>query len=72
MKKLIIIFTALIAFTIGAFAIISTPKTVLNFLNWGEYIDVELVQKFEQEFNCQVNEEDVTSSEAMYQNISLI
>jgi spermidine/putrescine-binding protein len=70
MKKLIIIFTALIAFTIGAFAIISTPKTVLNFLNWGEYIDVELVQKFEQEFNCQVNEEDVTSSEAMYQKIS--
>ena len=52
MKKLIIIFTALIAFTIAAFAIISTPKTVLNFLNWGEYIDVELVQKFEQEFNC--------------------
>ncbi len=70
MKKIIFLFTALIAFTIVAFNIISTPKTVLNFLNWGEYIDTELVKKFEEEFDCQVNEEDVTSSEAMYQKIS--
>lgn len=69
MKKLIGIFSALILFTVFAVVVISTPKTVLNFLNWGEYIDTELVKAFEEKFNCQVNEEDVASSEAMYQKI---
>ncbi len=69
MKKIIGLFTALIVFTIFAVTVISTPKTVLNFLNWGEYIDTELVKAFEEKYNCQVNEEDVASSEAMYQKI---
>ena len=69
MKKLLIILTSLIVFTIFAVTVISTPKTVLNFLNWGEYIDTNLIEAFEEKYNCQVNEEDVASSEAMYQKI---
>ena len=69
MKKIILTFAALILFTIFAVSQISTPNTILYFLNWGEYISQDLVKKFEEEYNCQVIEEDVTSSEAMYQKI---
>ena len=69
MKKIACIFASLILFTVFAVVVISTPKTVLNLLNWGEYIDTELVKAFEEKYNCQVNEEDVASSEAMYQKI---
>ncbi|MCR5787178.1 MAG: extracellular solute-binding protein [Acholeplasmatales bacterium] len=69
MKKIIITFVALILFTIFAVTQISTPQTILYFLNWGEYIDKDLVKSFEEEYNCQIIEEDVTSSEAMYQKI---
>lgn len=39
----------------------------LYLLNWGEYINQELITKFEQEYNAIVIEETVTSSETMYQ-----
>ncbi len=70
MKKLLIIFLSLVAFTIVAVTIIATPSDTLYLLNWGEYIDEELMTKFEKEFNCKVILETVTSSEAMYQKIS--
>jgi len=70
MKKLIILFLALISFTVVSIVILRTPNTVLYLLNWGEYIDQDLVKKFEKEYNCQVVEEDVTSSEIMYQKIT--
>ncbi|MCR4699271.1 MAG: extracellular solute-binding protein, partial [Bacilli bacterium] len=71
MRKILIITTAfLTAFTIFASIVISTPSTTLYLLNWGEYIDHELVAAFEKEYNCQVIEECVTSSEAMYQKIT--
>lgn len=71
MKKLVIIFSIfLLSFTIFAGIYLSTPSTILYLLNWGEYIDKELLTKFEKEYNCQVIEEDVTSSEAMYQKIT--
>lgn len=70
MKKLIAIFTALVVFTSFAVAVLQTPSSILYFLNWGEYIDHALVEKFEKEYNCQVIEEDVTSSESMYQKIT--
>lgn len=70
MKKLGIILLALVAFTAFALKVISTPDQVLYLLNWGEYIDETLVDEFEAKFNCQVVEENVTSSEAMYQKIT--
>lgn len=70
MKKLIAIFLFLTMFTIFASVVVMTPNTTLYFLNWGEYIDHSLVEAFEKENKCQVIEEDVASSEAMYQKIT--
>ncbi|MCQ2741928.1 MAG: extracellular solute-binding protein [Bacilli bacterium] len=70
MKKLIPVLVALLCFTVFAGVVLSTPNTVLYFLNWGEYIDTTLITKFEEQFNCQVVMEMVTSSEAMYQKIT--
>ncbi len=71
MKKILIAaLSFLICFTTFALVILSTPSTTLYLLNWGEYIDKDLVKKFEEKYHCQVIEEDVTSSEAMYQKIT--
>ncbi len=70
MKKLIAIFLFLALFTVGAVVVLQTPSDILYLLNWGEYIDDELVKRFEAENNCQVVLEVVTSSEAMYQKIT--
>lgn len=70
MKKIIAIICSLVLFTSLAVAVIATPSTILYLLNWGEYIDHSLITKFEQQYHCQVVEETVTSSEAMYQKIT--
>ena len=71
MKKIFCAVLAfLLSFTIFAVVYLSTPNTILYLLNWGEYIDKELLTQFENEYHCQVIEEDVTSSEAMYQKIT--
>lgn len=69
-KALIGISVFLLAFTAFACVVLNTPNKILYLLNWGEYIDSSLVKEFEEEFHCQVIEENVTSSEAMYQKIS--
>ena len=69
MKKIIIGLMGLSLFTVFAVLVLASPSNILYFLNWGEYIDMSLVQRFEQEKNCQVILETVTSSEAMYQKI---
>ncbi len=70
MKKVIAAFSALVLFTIFAVSVLMTPNNILYFLNWGEYIDHSLIEKFQKEYHCQVIEETVTSSEAMYQKIT--
>ena len=71
MKKVLYIsIIFLVSFSIFAIIYLDTPSTILYLLNWGEYIDKDLVSKFEREYNCQVVEENVTSSEAMYQKIT--
>lgn len=70
MKKLIAIFMALVLFTSFALTVLLTPSTTLYFLNWGEYIDHSLIEKFQDLYHCQVIEETVVSSEAMYQKIT--
>lgn len=66
MKKLIALVLILIAvFTLqGCY---SGP--VLNILNWGEYINEDLVEEFEKEFNVRVRIEDADSNESMYTKI---
>lgn len=70
MKKIIAILSVLIAFTVFSVIVLQTPSDILYLLNWGEYISMDMVAKFEKENNCQVVLETVTSSEAMYQKIT--
>lgn len=72
MKKISIIFSILVAFTIAAVALLSSGANAntLYLLNWGEYINDDLVSLFEKEYKCIVIEETVTSSETMYQKIT--
>lgn len=73
MKKILIsALSVILGFTIIAIAILNnggTAKT-LYLLNWGEYIDEELFDTFEDETGIQVIQECVTSSETMYQKIT--
>ena len=73
MKKLVIGVTSFaVIFTIFACIILSqgSNSNSLYLLNWGEYIDETLLEKFEEETGIKVIEETVTSSETMYQKIS--
>lgn len=72
MKKVSIIGIIIIIFTIFACIILNNggKADALYLLNWGEYIDEELLIKFEEETGVPVIEETVTSSETMYQKIT--
>lgn len=72
MKKVIIIAVSLVIFTIISLIILNTGSNanVLYLLNWGEYINEDVVKEFENEYNCLVIEETVTSSETMYQKVT--
>lgn len=72
MKKIIGIAIFLIVFTVASVLILNSGSgmNTLYLLNWGEYINQDLVKKFEDEFNCIIVEETVTSSETMYQKIT--
>lgn len=71
MKKIITIASILIIFTVLALVVLNHQSggDTLYLLNWGEYINQDLVKDFENKFNCSVVEETVTSSETMYQKI---
>lgn len=72
MKKILIIFTSIIIFTVLSLIVLSTGSSAnsLYLLNWGEYISSDLIEKFENEYNVSIIEETVTSSETMYQKIT--
>lgn len=44
-------------------------KEKLYIINWGEYMDQELISQFEEEYNVDVVYEEVDSNEAMYTKI---
>ena len=46
-----------------------TGENTLNLYNWGDYIDPELLQAFEDETGYRVNYETFDSNEAMYTKI---
>ncbi len=70
MKKFIIGLLALILFTAFYLGVTHNNSNKFFLLNWGEYIDEELISKFESEFDVIVVMDEVGSSEAMYSKIS--
>ena len=47
----------------------SSSKKVLNIYNWGDYIDPQLIKKFEKQTGYKVNYETFDSNEAMFTKI---
>jgi spermidine/putrescine-binding protein len=67
MKKVLTVFLILL-FLISIFALLSgcgQKSVVLNVFNWGEYIDPELITKFEQETGIKINYELFDTNESM-------
>lgn len=44
-------------------------KTVLNVYNWGDYIDLAVIDEFEEEYGIEVNYENFATNEDMYVKI---
>ncbi|MCD7774733.1 MAG: spermidine/putrescine ABC transporter substrate-binding protein [Clostridiales bacterium] len=62
-----LVFSTAHGLTIGASA---ASKVVLNVYNWGEYIDLEVIDMFEEQYpNIKVNYTTYDSNEAMYAKI---
>lgn len=66
MKKLILLTTLILT---GLVLTGCSSKEKLYILNWGEYIDDELIEKFEDEYNVKVVYETMISNELMYASI---
>ena len=67
MKRIIVI----LLIAVLSFSLMSCDKKVnkLYLLNWDEYIDEGLLDKFEEEYNCKVIMEIAESNEIMYSRI---
>ena len=65
MKKLSIVVALAITVILSA----CTEQRTLYVLNWGDYINFDLVEAFEEEFNVRVVYEEVDSNESMYERI---
>lgn len=62
MKK----FISLAVFLFAAFALLGcAARPTLYLVNWGDYMDPDLITRFEQEYHCKVNEKIATSNEAI-------
>lgn len=68
MKKLIIITTLVLSTLVLQGC---STKQKLYILNWQEYIDEELVEKFEDEFDVKVVETNLVSNELMYAELAM-
>ncbi len=61
MKRLTVLIAAAALFTACA-----DKKPVLYFYNWADYVNPEMIARFEQEYHCRVIEDNFDSNEAMY------
>ena len=61
---------AVIAFGIGRWGSIAQSAHELKVYNAGEYIDLSLLEKFEEEFHCKVIYETFESNEMMYTKLA--
>jgi spermidine/putrescine transport system substrate-binding protein len=48
----------------------SDSRPVLNIYNWADYMNPDVLRKFEQEFNCRVVVDTFESNEAMYAKLN--
>ena len=53
-------------FVVGALAAATSTQPVVNVCSWGEYIDEELITRFEEETGIRVNYQTVESNETLY------
>lgn len=66
MKKTLTIFLLAVALFSFSACGSSNEEEELYILNWGEYMDMDLVKKFEDEYQCKVIYDEVSSNEEMY------
>jgi len=66
MKKLAVIANVILVLVLAA----CSEQETLYVLNWGDYMNMDLVAAFEEEFNVRVVYEEVDSNESMYERIS--
>lgn len=66
-KALVILLSALIVLS---FVGCANDKEVLNVYNWGEYIDMAVIDMFEDETGIKVNYNTFTTNEDMYVKLS--
>lgn len=66
MKKIIVLFAAMV---LPLLLLACSSKPTLNVLNWGEYINMDVVRAFEQEYGVRVRISLASSNELMEQRI---
>lgn len=66
-NKIILSFIALLSLLTGCQ---SNQKATLKVYNWGEYIDMDVIKDFEQQFDVKVIYDTFDSNEAMFNKIS--
>lgn len=66
MKKVAVVANVILVLLLAA----CSEQETLYVLNWGDYMNMDLVAAFEEEFNVQVVYEEVDSNESMYERIS--
>lgn len=66
MKKILVLCVLLFAFSACG-----DTREKLFIINWGEYMDPDLIVKFEDEYNVNIIYEEVDSNESMYSRIKI-
>ena len=70
MKKIKLFFASLTCLLLSSCGV-NTANESLYILNWGDYINYDLVEKFEDTYDVEVILTDVESNEAMYEQIKM-
>lgn len=69
MKKILVMVMALVLTTVLFTACAQEDKMVLNVYNWGDYIDEDIFEIFEEETGIEINYETYATNEEMYTKI---
>ena len=68
MKQVVHLFLA--AFLVLALAACKDDRPVLRIYNWGDYLSPEVIEAFEEEYNCKIELDTFDSNEAMYAKLT--
>ncbi len=69
MKKIIVLVMVMVLTTVIFTACAQEDKVVLNVYNWGDYIDEDIFEMFEEETGIEINYETYATNEEMYTKI---